>query len=1053
MRLTLLQKLKCYVLALVFLPFIGSNAFAQVTVQGTVLDAATGDPMPGVNVVLSEIERGSNTTIDGNFEIRNVESGTYTLIATFVGFQQYQTELQVGNTDVNVEIMLEEDILGLEELVVVGYGTQSRIDVTGSISSITAESFENLPVHSIESAIQGRAPGVHVSGLSGKLGQGVTMRIRGSSSVTADNQPLYVIDGIPVTTTDLSGNDAPTNPLADLNFNDVESIEILKDASAAAIYGSRASNGVVLITTKRGRPGATEVNYSFQAGFSEPTNRREWLNTEEYLELFREAAENTTRITNDPFWVNYAEGQFQTFSAGQFDGSSWADGIMISTDWQDLAFQDAAFSEHELSFRGGTETTRFYASGSVSDQEGIVIGDTFERISGRLNLDHTVNDYLSLGINMNIGRTINDRLSTDNAFATPMQLVAQPPLTPPYDPRTCESGAGDSYLSSNTDNCQLSGNYTLYYNGLLHRDHADYRTTIYRNFGNAFANINLRDDLFARTELGIDILTQNEDEYYGSLTARGVGSNQGQGFGISRYVQVLNYTSNTFLTWAPSIDENQDVEITAGFSYQQSTEQTSSLAGRDFPSDSFRKLASAAEITSGGSTGTEYSFLSYFARANYKFQDKYLLNISGRVDGSSRFGDENRYGFFPAASVGWILTEEDFLRDNQLLTFLKLRASYGITGNAAISNFASRGLFQGTSYNQVPGISPSQAPNEDLRWEQTAQFDIGLDFRLFNDRVTGEADYYVKHTEDLLLNVNVPGTSGYTTVLRNVGELENKGFEFVINTFNVVGDFNWSTSFNFSTNTNVLTNLDGQIIEGNFSNRAVEGHAIGVFYEREYAGVNPDNGDALYYLNRDATDDELNDGIVFEQDGRMVTADYGRSERVVIGDPNPDFIGGINNSFAWRGFDLDFLFQFVYGNDIYMGNGSFTSSNGDWFDNQTRDQLNRWQNPGDITDVPEARLALGNGTGNSSRYISDGSYLRLKTLTFGYSLSPNVTERIGLRSARVFAQGTNLLTFTNYEGWDPEVNTDFTASNINQGIEYYTAPQARTITLGVRLGL
>jgi TonB-dependent starch-binding outer membrane protein SusC len=1053
MRSRLIQTLKLCALVMVVLPLFAAEAFAQVDVRGTITDATTGQPLPGVNVVLTEIERGANTGIDGTFEISNVQAGNYTLVATFIGFVDYRTRVNVGNTDVTLEFSMSEDVVGLDELIVVGYGTQSRIDVTGSISSITAETFENLPVNSIESAIQGRASGVYVSGLSGKLGQGITMRIRGSSSVTADNQPLYVIDGIPATTVSLSGNAAPTNPLADLNFNDVESIEILKDASAAAIYGAQASNGVVLITTKRGRQGPTQVNYSFQAGFSQPTGKRDWLNTEEYIELFREAAANTADILGDPFWIGFTEGRIQGYSAGRFDGTNWVDGQVIDTDWQELAFQDAPFAEHELSLRGGTEATRFFVSGSYSDQEGILINDSFERISGRMNIDHTVSDMLSVGINMNIGRTINDRLSTDNAFATPMQLIAQPPLTPPYDPRTCEPGAGTSFTNAFTDNCGLSGNYTLYYNGLLHRDHANFRTTIYRNFGNAFANLNLRDDLFVRTELGIDILTQNEDEFYGSQTQRGVGGNDGQGFGISRYVQVLNYTSNSFLTYAPRIDEKQDIELTAGMSYQQSNTQTSFLAGKDFPSDSFRKLASAAEITSGSSTGTEFHILSYFTRANYKLLDRYLVSLSGRVDGSSRFGADNRYGFFPAGSVGWILTEEDFLRGNDYVSFLKLRASYGLTGNAAISNFASRGLFGGTSYNQTPGLAPSQPPNADLKWEQTAQFDIGVDFRLLDDRITGEFDYYVKNTKDLLLNVNVPASSGYTSLLRNVGELENKGFEFSLTTFNMVGNFNWSTTFNFSRNRNELTNLDGQIIEGSFVSRAQEGSPIGVFFEREYAGVNPDNGDALYYLNREATEAELSSGAVFDKDGRLVTASYGSAERVVIGDPNPDFIGGLSNSFAWKGFDLDVLFQFVYGNDIYKSSGRFTTANGDWFDNQTRDQLDRWQEPGDITDVPQARLLLGNGAGNSSRYVADGSYLRLKTLTFGYTLPISITDRIGIRSARVFAKGTNLLTFTDYDGWDPEVNADFTAGNINQGIEFYSAPQPRTITFGFRLGL
>ncbi|MFU8859743.1 MAG: SusC/RagA family TonB-linked outer membrane protein [Cyclonatronaceae bacterium] len=1039
-------------LLFIFLGF--SDVLAQTGgITGVVTDSRTGETMPGTTVFIPSLQRGTTTGIEGRYTISGIPAGTYNVRVSFVGYSTINRSVDIeANQITEINFVMEPTQVGLDEVVVIGFGTSIRRDLTGSIASVSASDIENLPVNSVETAIQGRVPGVYVSSLSGKLGQGITMRIRGSSSLTASNQPLYVIDGIPATMADLSGNAAPTNPLADFNFNDVESIEILKDASAAAIYGSQASNGVVLITTKRGRTGRTNINYSFQGGFSEPAGKREWLNSEEYIELFREAGANLDRIENDDFWVGFVEGRLNRYSAGRFDGTSWQDGVEINTDWQDLAFQDAAYFQHELSFSGGNESTRFFTSGSYSDQEGILIGNKFERISGRLNLDHRVSERLSLGLNMNLARSENHRLSTDNAFATPVQLVAQPPITPPYDPRTCDSNAGTSFLNSSTNNCQLSGDYTLYYNGLIHRDHADFVTTIYRNFGNAFANFSITPGVTARTEFGVDILNQNEDEYYGSQTQRGVGGNNGQGLGISRYVQVVNYTWNSFLTYSGTYRDRHVYDATGGITLQNSSTNTTSVTGRDFPSDSFKKLASAAEITSGSSTGTEFSFLSYFARANYKYNERYLLSLSGRVDGSSRFGDNNRYGFFPAASVGWVMTEEEFLRDNRIFSFLKLRASYGLTGNAAISNFGSRGLFGGTSYNQVPGIAPSQAPNEDLKWEQTAQLDVGIDYGFLNNRITGEIDYYVKNTKDLLLGVNVPGTSGYTTILRNVGKLENRGFEFNITSYNFVGEFNWSTTFNWSTNVNKLTDLDGQIIEGSWINRAQEGYAIGVFFEREYAGVNPDNGDAIYYLNREATSDELNSGVVFDKNGRLVTADYGAAERVVIGDPNPDWIGGFGNNFSWKGFDLNVFFQFVYGNDIYMSSGRFTTANGDWFDNQTKDQMKRWRQPGDITDVPEARFLLGNGAANSSRYISDGSYLRLKSLTFGYNLPGDVVSRVNMRSARVFVQGTNLLTFTKYDGYDPEVNADFTASNINQGIEFYSAPQPRTITFGFTLG-
>jgi TonB-linked SusC/RagA family outer membrane protein len=414
------------------------------------------------------------------------------------------------------------------------------------------------------------------------------------------------------------------------------------------------------------------------------------------------------------------------------------------------------------------------------------------------------------------------------------------------------------------------------------------------------------------------------------------------------------------------------------------------------------------------------------------------------VDGSSRFGENSRYGFFPAVSAGWIMSEEDFLSNVEALSFLKLRGSFGLTGNSNVGNFPSRGLYGGTGYAGSSGLVPSQTPNPDLKWERTAQYNIGLDFALFNDRIGGEIDYYVKKTDDLLLNVNVPATTGYTSQLRNVGELENNGLEFVINTQNTVGVFRWSSSFNIAFNENKVTNLGGQVIEGGFLNRAIEGEPIAVMFGKEYAGVDPDNGDALYYLH--------------SADGKDYSAgttnSYSAANDVVIGDPNPDFVGGLSNNFNYRNFDLAVLFQFVYGNDIYNGGGRYQAANGAFFDNQTRDQLDSWKEPGDITDVPEARLFYSNGSNPSSRYISDGSYLRLKSVTLGYSLPQDILSRLQLRDVRVYMTGLNLLTFTDYEGWDPEVNTDLydLSNNLNIGNDFYSAPQARTISFGINIG-
>ena len=1010
-------------LSLAWLTGLGLQAQDR-TVSGKV-NGEDGNGLPGVNVVVKNTTTGTVTDIDGNYRLQVPEDAN-TLSFSFIGYNTVEEEIN-GRSTINVA--LTADVSQLSEVVVTGYGTQIKRELTGNIASVSGEQIEDIPVPTLEQAIQGRAAGVFIESNSGKLGQGVKVRVRGSSSVTASNQPLYVVDGIPITSQSQAdpGADSDTNPLADINFNDVESIEILKDASAAAIYGSRASNGVVLITTKQGQQGETNFNLNAFTGFSEPTNRREFLNTAEYVALFSEAAANSGI---DPAFV---ENRFTRYGAG--DPASWqipGQPGYINTDWQDEIFRRGTVNQVNLSANGGSEKTRFYVSGSFSDQEGIIKTNRFRRYSGRLNLDHTATEKLLFGANFSLTRSINDRLPNDNSFSTPVQSIALQPMTPPIDPRTGE----------------LSGDYTQYYNPLLDFAYASRVTSVFRTISNVFAQYQLIPSLSFRSEFGMDLLIQNEENYFGSETAR--NSSAPNGLGFNRWVQVANYNTNNFFSYTPTLTENHSVEAVVGMSYQQSSTDESEVEGQEFPSSAYKQIVSAADITGGASRETAFSFLSYFARVNYAFQDRYLLTLSGRVDGSSRFGANNRYGFFPAASVGWILTDEAFLADNDALSFLKLRASYGVTGNAEIDNFGPLGLFTGEGgYAGVPGQRPSQIANPDLKWEQTTQVDVGLDFGFVDDRLSGEIDVYLKDTRDLLLNVNVPTTTGFITQLRNVGRLENRGVEFVLNSRNLIDAFQWSTSLNVARNINEITDLQGQVIEGGFVNRAVEGEPIGVFFAPEYAGVDPANGDALYYVNATKSDGTID---------RSTTTNYNNANRVVIGDPNPDFTAGVTNNFSYAGFELNIFFQGVFGNQIYNGGGKFQSANGDFFDNQTRDQLARWQNPDDITDVPQARLFGANGTGESSRYLSDGSYVRLKTVTLGYDVPFSFIERINLTRFRVYVSGQNLLTFTDYEGWDPEVNTDYLSEggtaggNISQGNDFYSAPQARTITLGVNVG-
>ena len=1022
-----MRKLLSYLVAFLLL-FNGYTAYAQTKeITGKVTDSKDGTPVPNVTVRAKGGVSAVSTDLNGLFKLV-VDNKIKSLIFSSVGYNEQ--EVTISGSSVNVALSVSDK--SLSEVVVVGYGTKLKRDVTGSVAKVGAKELNNTPVTSFESALQGRAAGVQVSQQNGKVGQGINVRIRGSASVTAGNEPLYVVDGIPLQNTNLSSNGAATNSLADINTNDIESLEILKDASAAAIYGSRASNGVVLITTKKGKAGKSKIEFGYFTGTQKPTGKRDFLNAKEFVDYTRMAAANAFRIDPSFDYVAFAESRLKRYSAGTDDYKTAA----INVDWQDQAFQKAPISQYDLNFSGGNEKTTFFMGGQYLDQDGIIVKNGFKRYSARLNLEHKVRDWFSMGMNLSFARSINNRVSNDDQFSTPLQIVALSPITPLIDPRTgLTSGALD--LNTGLPNT----NFPVYYNPMLNVQDASYTTTVNRTLGNIFVSLHLLKGLNFRSELGMDQMNQNEETFSGPLTFRNSGVQRGSGFYSAD--QILNLNTNNFFQYNKSIGKS-DLDVVLGSSFQNWKIASASASGTDFPVDELRKLNNAAVPTAVSSSSSNWKLLSYFLRANYKFNDRYLLSVSGRYDGSSRFGANNRYGFFPAASAGWIISEEKFMQNVNWLNFLKLKASYGLTGNSEIPDFAARGLWSSASYAGVPGLHPSQLANPDLKWESTASFDAGVEASVLKNRLTVEVDYYTRKTHDLLLNVNVPGISGFSTQLRNVGKLTNKGIEFTINTENIVSkNFRWSTSINFGANQNKITDLGGQEIGS--LNRAKEGQPLGVFYAREFAGADPANGDALFIKNTVGTDGKVD---------RSTTNDYNAAVDVRIGKPTPDFIYGMRNYFSYKEIDFDVLLQGVQGNQLFNGGGQYMSSSGsNGFDNQTRDQLNSWKKAGDITMVPEARMFLANGTDNSSRYISEGSYLRVKAVTLGYNLPKTLLTKMHLEKLRVYIRAQNLFTITKYKGWDPEVNADYQASNINQGVDFYSAPQLKTIVFGLNIGL
>jgi TonB-dependent starch-binding outer membrane protein SusC len=972
-------------------------------ITGHVISSEDGGSLPGVTVFVNGTTIGTVTDAVGFYKI-NLAADTKELSFSFIG-KKTRIEKINGRTTINVS--MEDAAIDVDEVVVLGYGQQIKSDVTGSITKIAVEKLQKGADPTFESSLQGKTPGVFIEKSTGKLGEGIKIRVRGTSSLSASNQPLYVVDGMIITSQDQgTSSNHPTNPISDLNFDDIESIQVLKDASSAAIYGSRGSNGVVIITTKTGKKNQpNSVNVGYSRTYSQPTIVTDFMNKTEYVDLLGESLENSGNA--DP-----GKGKETVLSWGGYNTINEAP----ETNWNDYIFKDAVSSNLNVSSQGGNENSQYYLGVTYDDQQGILIANDYKRYSGRINLNQKVNNRLDVGAKFNFVMSDLKRASDDNAYATPMQLIAQVPFLPAYVD-------GEPFRE------------TFYFNGLIAYKYDKNVTTVYRTFANAFANLKITKDIQFHSVFGMDNLTQREDQYQSRKTDDGAPA----GKSYLRNVNVFNWSFDNYFNWLKNINETHKIEFVIGNSLQKTDRFVSNTGGKTFPSDEFQTIASAAENDGFYSAATGFSYLSYFARANYKFADKYLVSASYRIDGSSKFGKDKRYGNFYSGSLGWLASEEGFLKNVNWLSFLKLRASFGMTGNSEIGDYGALGLYEGRSYAGKPAIYPLQLENKNLSWETTAQTDAGIDFGFFDNRLNGEIDFYYKKTSDLLLDRLLPYTTGFASITENVGSLENKGFEFTINSTNISGKFTWQTSFNIAANRNKVLSIVSPMTFRR--NRVEVGQPIGVFYMKKYAGVDPENGDALYFKKEGSTE---------------TTNNYSEAEDMIVGNPNPKLYGGLENDFLFKGFDLKIFFQFVYGNDVYNDAGRFMSANGDWYDNQTKDQLKRWQKPGDITDVPQARFGESNGTRPSSRWIYDGSYLRLKDVSFGYTFPKKLTQKVKIEKLRLYFSGLNLLTWTNFPLYDPEVtapniNQTTTSQNIQQGIWYYSTPQAKSYTFGINI--
>ena len=960
-------------------------------ITGTVTDSE-GTPLVGATVLIKGTTSGTSTDFDGNFEL-TVPNNTTTLTVSYLGFVAQEVSIENVST---LKVQLAADSTALDEIVVIGYGTERKSLLTDAVTTVTSEQIADLPVPGVDGILQGQAAGVQVMQNSGTPGGEMSVRIRGLTSISGSSQPLYIIDGIPVTTGDygqLSFSGQGTSALSDLNPNEIESISILKDASATAIYGARASNGIVLITTKRGTSEQSVVNVNTYSGFQRVWNTVDMLNARQWKE-YRNDLTGTAVYTEEQIADN-----------------------SIDTNWQDIIFRTAPISSYEVSLTGGSEKTRFFASGTLFKQTGILIGTDYKRANGRLNIDHELSDKVKIGASIGLSYAATDRVEGDQTLHGPLPNgISTPAIYPVYNEDGTYNQQGPYANAVSIANEAISVNYS------------------YRTNSNVYLDYKILKGLTFSSKWGVDFLNFREHSYESTKTVQGAKYN---GLGFETYSNVLNIVSNNLLKYNKTFGRHK-VEGLLGYSFESYNRASSYIRGQDFADDDLEYLNSAATIVSASSGSTDSGLRSYFGRANYNFADKYIATISGRFDTSTKFGENNRTGFFPAASVAWRVSQEKFMENIKPISDLKFRVSYGLTGNDDISPFLFSELYSTTVYGGQPGIYPSNIPNPDLKWESTAQLNIGLNLGLFNDRLSLTADYYDKQTNDLLLSRPLPPNSGFSSVTQNIGKVQNRGLEFTISSQNLVGNFSWNTQFNISGNRNkVLELYQGQPIDdiGRGGNRIMEGEPIGVFYSFKSLGVDPSTGNIVFA-------DTNFDGVITSED------------RTIVGNPHPDFIGGLTNNFSYKGFDLNVFLQGSYGNDVFNGSRLFLESL-QGGDSQTTAVLRRWRQPGDITDIPRATTDPVKAAQNkrvSSRFIEDGSYLRFKNVTLGYTLKGEALRKTLFNSVRVYVSAQNLITFTKYTGLDPEVNYRGDDNSVI-GVDFFTYPQAQSFTLGVNLKL
>jgi TonB-linked SusC/RagA family outer membrane protein len=993
-------------------PVVGAQ---EIAVRGTVTDARTGQPIAGAQVTVRGTGIGALTNEQGTYVLEGVPAGRVEIRAEYLGYSpQSQTlEVAAGET-AEVDLQLSVTAIQLDELVATGYAQQTRREVSSAVSSVSSRDLENRVVASLDAALQGKATGVQVVQNAGNPGNGITVRIRGSSSISASNQPLYVVDGVPIFREDFSqlglgGQDL--SAITGLNPNEIETIDILKDAAASAIYGSRGSNGVVLITTKRGATGAPRITVNFSAGTQEAVKVIDMLDTDEWMQYFADG------MRYDGYTEDEIQAEFDDFS---IDPS-------VNTNWQREVLRNAPVSTSQISLSGGLDRFKYFVSGTYFDQTGIVIGSGYSRAAGRANLDFQATDRLGLKASLSLSEESNDRIESDNSIVSAVtNAVANEPWVPVRNPDGSYS-EGASY-----SNPVAVGR----------EDFTNARTL--RSFGDVTATYGALDWLTLTGRAGFDLLALREHRWNSPLTPLTYGAGVG---GVSRIGNSWGKRMllEAFATGQRFLGEHS-VSLTVGSSLERDDREVSFVRGEGFTSPELNWPDNAADVTDFGGTAWEHNLISYFGRANYTLSERYVLNASLRTDGSSRFGENEKFGVFPAVSVAWLVSNEPFMADVGLVSDLKLRGSWGKTGNEAIGDYEHLDLYGTRNYGSAPGNAPTNLANPDLKWETTAEWNVGVELAMLNERLGIIAELYSKETDDLLLNRPITATSGFTSVLSNVGSLTNKGWELSLTTVNLrageVGGLEWTTELNLTHNTNEVTGLyNDEPFTSGFINRVEVGQPIGIFYAPQYEGVDPETGVAMY------TD--------LDADGNRVgwTTFPGSDDRMIVGNPHPDYYGGFRNTLSFGPFDLMAFVDFSQGAEVYNAMREYSDDGGFLLDNKFAEHVEDYWTPENTAASAPSPSYFGS-TGAwvpSSRYLEDASFVRIQDVTLGYRLPAAIGNVFRLQSARVYLSANNVHTWTDYSGYSPENHYGGSGSaSSTLGTDFYAYPIARTISFGIQ---